>query len=524
MFESYRLDHRAGLCRLNESGQWEPIVLGSRALGVLRALVEQQGELVTKPTLMEAVLHGLAVEDSNLTVQISAVRRALDEGRPDGSCVQTVVGRGYRFLPVVTKEPVAGEMPDVKSTPGAPTMPLLAGPTVAVLPFENFSQDSRWDLFCDGLVEDIITDLARQADLFVIARQSSFAYRGRTTDMRDIGRALGARYILEGSVQAADGRLKVTVQLIDSKTGVHIWADRYNREEGDLFAVQEEIVDSVVAAVTGFGGSVLRAELVAARRKSPNSLQAYELYLLGYEQEIRLDREGTFRSIELLTAALEADPQLARAWIVLSWAFNNAANYGWTEDAAGMRARERDAILKAIASDPGDSLALAALADLRVREGNLEGAREAAERGVTTGARHADSLACLAKHVSRLLDRPEEAVALVARSFALNPQAPIWYYLNHIRAVYFARRFDLVLEYFERLRSDPVMSAFELRPQRLHRALALAQLGRETEAAVAVSELRAIDPEMRVIGDVSRGMSQTARDLLLDGLHKARLG
>ncbi len=523
MFESYRLDHRAGLCRLNDSGRWEPIVLGSRALGVLRALVEQRGELVTKPALMDAVWPGLAIEDSNLTVQISAVRRALDESRVDGSSIQTVIARGYRFLPTVTAESDMYVGSVTEPTPAAVMPPLLTGPTVAVLPFENFSTESRWGLFCDGLVEDIITSLARHPDLFVIARQSSFAYRGRPTDMREIGHALGARYILEGSVQAAAGRLRVTAQLIDATSGVHIWADRYDREEGDLFRVQEEIVDQIVAAMAGFGGSVLRAELTIARRKHPAGLNAYELYLLGYEQEARLDREGTLRSIELLTAAVEADPHLARAWIVLSWAFSNAAINGWTDDAAGLRVKERDAVLKAVALDPDDSLTLASLVGIRIREGNLDGARAAAERGAAVGAGHADTLAFLAMHVAKLLDRPEDAVALVARSFALNPHAPTWYYLNHIWTAYFARRFDVVLDYFMRLQSDPVMSTLALRSQRLLRALALAQLGLEKEAVLAVSELRAFDPELHVIDIVSTGICRAAYELLLDGLRKARL-
>jgi adenylate cyclase len=307
-------------------------------------------------------------------------------------------------------------------------------------------------------------------------------------------------------------------------SGVHIWADRYDREEGDLFVVQDDIVDQVVAAVAGYGGSVLRTELIAARRKSPASLQAYELYLLGYEQEARLNREGTFRSIELLTAAVEADPQLARAWIVLGWAFNNAVNYGWTDDAADMRAREREAVLKAVALDPDDGLALASLAAVRIREGNLEGASVAVQRGLAVGTHNADSLAFLAKYVATLLDRPDEAAVLVQRSFILNPHAPSWYYLQHIRTVYFARRFDLVLEYFTRLRSDPAMSALELRPQKLFKVLALAQLARETEAALARSELCSTGHAFGVIEKEWTGLlCQSARDLFLDGLSRAGL-
>ena len=518
-FEDFRLDRSEGLSRLRESGRCEPVMLGSRALAMLSLLVQHGGEVVTRRALMEAVWPGVAVEDSNLTVQMSALRRTLDEDRAGGSCIQTVVGRGYRFRPAVTREAV----PHLGRVTDAPRSAIPQGPTVAALPFANFSLDPRWDRFCDGLVEDIITCLARYSDLLVIARQSSFAYRGRSMDIRDIGRELGARYILEGSVQAGDGRLKVTAQLINAATGVHVWADRYSRDEADLFAVQEEIVDRIIAAVAGFDGSLLRAETTAARRKPPASLQAHEMYLLAYEQEARLDREGTARSIELLEAALALDPYYARAWIVLGWALGNAAQSGWTGDVVATRTRQRDAVLKAVEMDPGDSLALLGLAALYRRENDHAGARHAAERALVAGAHHADSLAFLASHASAILDRPEEAIVLMERSFTLNPHVPAWYYLHHVRAAYFARRFEFVPEYFERLMSDPATSMTPLRPQKLFRALAFAQLGREADTAIAVKELRVSDPDLRVIKAEMAGLCPAAYDLFRNGLRMACL-
>lgn len=231
----------------------------------------------------------------------------------------------------------------------------MMAPTIAVLPFVNFSLEARWDRFCDGVVEDIITSLARHRDLLVIARHSSFAYKGQSIDVREIGHALGARYVLEGSVQAESGWLKVTAQLISSASGVHIWAGSYAREEAALFEIQDEIVEQVVAALAGFGGAILQTEPMAARRKPPASLAAYELYLLGYEQEARLDRDGTIRSIDLLKTALMDDPHLSRAWTVLRWAYANLVHSGWTDDVEGTRALEREAALKAAELDPGES-------------------------------------------------------------------------------------------------------------------------------------------------------------------------
>jgi TolB-like protein len=523
LFDGFRLDRRDGLSRQHESGPAEPITLGSRALDVLIALVKQHGELVTRQSLMDTVWPDMTVEVANLTVQISALRHVLDKGRAAGSCIQTVIGRGYRFLPAVTTEANIGIAPHMGSAPAMREPLLLTGPTVAVLPFDNFSKDPRWDRFCDGLVEDIITGLSRHPDLLVIARQSSSAYKGRLTDVREIGRALGARYIVEGSVQAEAGRLKVTAQLINSLTGTHVWAEHYTRDEADLFVIQEEIVNQVIAAVAGFGGSIVRAELTVARRKAPATLRAYELYLLGYEQEARLDREGTLRSIELLDAAVEADPHMSRAWIVLGWAFGNVLRNGWTDDQPTALARRREAVFKAVESDPGDSLALASLAGLLVREGDFQGACVAVERALVVGANHADSLAFLAPYVSAMLDRPDEAMVLIERSFVLNPHAPIWYYLTYIRALYFARSFVMLLEYYARLVSNVTIRALPMNTQKLFRTLALAQLGRESEAALALADLRLVDRDLRVIETEALGLCPAARELFLDGLRKARL-
>ena len=399
----------------------------------------------------------------------------------------------------------------------------MMAPTIAVLPFVNFSLEARWDRFCDGVVEDIITSLARHRDLLVIARHSSFAYKGQSIDVREIGHALGARYVLEGSVQAESGWLKVTAQLISSASGVHIWAGSYAREEAALFEIQDEIVEQVVAALAGFGGAILQTEPMAARRKPPASLAAYELYLLGYEQEARLDRDGTIRSIDLLKTALMDDPHLSRAWTVLRWAYANLVHSGWTDDVEGTRALEREAALKAAELDPGDSLALMGVAQLLIREGNPIGASEAVERALILGASHADTLAFLARYAATLLDRPSEAVALMNRSFIMNPHAPSWYYVHHIRVAYFARLFDLVLDHFARLMSSSSTRMMALHGQKLFNILALAHLGRNAEVIVAIRELRDSDPNLGIIQIEAVGLCPAALGLFVDGLRKAQL-
>jgi tetratricopeptide (TPR) repeat protein len=309
----------------------------------------------------------------------------------------------------------------------------------------------------------------------------------------------------------------VTAQLIDTQSGTHIWTGRYNRPEGDLFAIQDEVVSHVVAAVAGFGGAIIRAELKLAKRRHPASLQAYELYLLGYEQEARVDREGTLKAIDLEEAALRADPEFSRAWTVLGWALGTAAANDWIADVAAARARQSEAVRKAAELDPGDGIAMLELGALRGREGDIAGATVALERALIVGANHADTLVLLSRPVAGILGREEGALSLIGRAFALNPNTPKWYAGYHARAAYFAQQFEAALEASRRA---PYTQA-----SRLFQLLALAQLGRTDEVEAAAHAFRADFPNFRGSEFAARVplVAQRVRSLFLDGLLKANL-
>lgn len=265
LFEDFRLD-RGGLFRLDQAGIATPVTLGSRALDLLGLLVERHGQLVSKDEIMEAVWTGTAVEESNLTVQISALRRILDRDRADGSCIQTVPGRGYRFVAPVTRgvpavrslasasadrrsEPAAQNaywggalyFPDSTAATGRPLLRLPDKPSVAVLPFTNMTGGRVPEVIADGIAEDIITALSRYPSLLVIARSSCFTYKSRGVGVRQVGRELGVRYVVEGSLRRVGRRVRVTAQLADAETDKHIWAERYDRGLADIFALQDEI-------------------------------------------------------------------------------------------------------------------------------------------------------------------------------------------------------------------------------------------------------------------------------------------
>jgi adenylate cyclase len=391
------------------------------------------------------------------------------------------------------------------------------GPIIAVLPFESLTGSQRWERFAFGISDEIITSLARHPDILVIARNSAFAYKDKTVDVRKIGRELNAQYILEGSVQASGKRLRVTAQLIDTRDGTHVWAERYDRDTGDLFLVQDDIVERVVSALGGFHGEILRSELRKLARKMPASLRAYELYLLGYEAEAWLDAAHTLKAIPLLERAVELDPQFARAWTVLGWACEHSSKSGWGDDRSALASRRRDAVITAARLDPRDPLAVGELGLLRAEEGDIDGAREAFERALGLARNHADALALLSEYVATVLGRVAEAQSMIQKALKLNPNAPGWYFKKFVYVAYFALDFDGVLYSARRCASSLHTELFSI--------LALAQLGRTEELAAAKAHFWGHSPDFDPEAPVRYLplVSSPALELYRQGIRKAGL-
>jgi len=285
----------------------EPMPLGRRAVALLVLLVQRAGAPVSKEALTAAAWPGLAIEDSNLTVQIAAVRRVFQELAGGADWIETLPRRGYRYVgPAVTTH-------DRDRTSAAAATPALAlpdKPSVAVLPFSNLSGETDQDYFIDGTVDDIITGLSRINWLFVIARSSTFTYKGRTLDVKQVGRELGVRYVLDGSVRKARDRVRIAAQLIDASTGAHVWAERYDRSYDDIFALQDEIARSVVGAIAP---SMRRAEIERVRRKRPDSLDAYDLVLRAQPDVDSGMPQQVTRALALLERAIALEPAYALA-------------------------------------------------------------------------------------------------------------------------------------------------------------------------------------------------------------------
>jgi TolB-like protein len=302
-FGPFRLDADAGILFHGA----EPTPLGQRAVALLALLAERPGAPVSKEALIEAAWPGLAIEDSNLTVQIAAVRRVFDDVAGGAGWIETLPRRGYRYVGPA----VAAAHPDrAAGLPASPALTLPDKSSVAVLPFSNLSGDTEQDYFTDGVVDDIITGLSRINWLFVIARNSTFTYKGRAVDVKQVGRELGVRYVLEGSVRKALDRVRITGQLIDVSTGAHVWAERYDRRSDDIFALQDEIALSVVGAIAP---SLRRAEVNRVKRKRPDSLDAYDLVLRAQPDVDSGMPEQVTRALVLLERSIALEPAYALA-------------------------------------------------------------------------------------------------------------------------------------------------------------------------------------------------------------------
>ena len=256
-FEGFRLD-RSGLFRLDRTGAAVPVAVSPRSLDLLAFLVRHRGELVSKDAIMKAVWPGMVVGEGNLTVQISALRRILDQNRKQCSCIQTIAGRGYRYVGPATRSETDPHSAILAATEmAARPRPRLS---IVVLPFTNLSDDREQQYFADGITEDLTTDLSRIPGMFVISRNTAFTYRDKPIDAKQIGRELGVSYVLEGSARRSGTQVRVNAQLIDAETAAHLWAERFDGDTGDLFALQNEVTSRIAVA--------LNLELIDADRPS----------------------------------------------------------------------------------------------------------------------------------------------------------------------------------------------------------------------------------------------------------------
>jgi len=476
-FGDFRLD--LGRRELTKAGQ--PIRLGSRAFEILCVLASARGNVVTKDQLLERVWQGMVVEENALHVHISGLRKALDTGEPGPGFIVTAQGRGYRLAGVQPARSAAPE-PDYPERPALPDRP-----SIAVLPFYNMSDDVEQEYFADGIVEDIITGLSRIEWLFVIARNSSFTFKGRANDVTQIGRDLGVRYVLEGSVRRAGNRVRLTAQLVEARTRVHIWAERYDRLLDDIFAVQDEIAMSVIGAIEP---SLRRVEIERVRRNRPDSLEAYDLVLRALPFVHKFTADGAAAAIRLLAKAVELEPDYSGAHALLARCFHIRYSRG------GLREEDRTASIRharaAMGSDDATALGIAGLV-IWCDEHDVATAFDLFDRALAISNSNVTALGSSA-FVLAWMGQGDLAIERALRALRHSPFDALNSYLALSVAHFHAGRYTEACNAARRAaESYPTFSV----PQALL-AAALARLGRNEEARIATRHVRSLDSSFSI--------------------------
>jgi TolB-like protein len=394
-----------------------PVAIGSKALALLRALVEARGQVVTKSALMDAAWPDTSVAESSLTVQIAALRRRLGVSPDSEEWIATFPRVGYRFAGPLSVE--EDEAPAIHVQPPVPGREL----SIAVMPFASMSIDPEQEFFTDGLTEDIITDLSNVPNFFVIARDSTFAYKGKPTDVRQIAQVLGVNYILEGSARRSAQRLRINVQLVDAAGGGnHVWAERFDRDLADIFVVQDEIARRVVEAITG-----KLAALPVAERYRPSNLDAYDLCVRARTLWTQ-DKAPSQIMQSLLEKAIALDPGYCEA----HWRLATAHIQKWLHWGEPEEPNRPIAIAlarRAVALDPNDSDAHWALGHILLYERRWDEAEVHYETAIHLNPNNADALAMLTDFKT-LIGKPQEGVQCGERALRLNPHQPHCYFWN----------------------------------------------------------------------------------------------
>jgi TolB-like protein len=492
-FGPFVLDPDAGTLLRNDV----PVAVGYRGLRLLASLVARSGEILSKAELMDAGWPGMAVEEGNLTVQIAQLRKALGPAADGRQWIATVHRVGYRFTGAVER------LADARKP-----LPLPEKPSIAPLPFLDLGGEPERDAFVDGLTEDLITDLSRIPGLFVIARHSAFAQKGKATDVRWMAETLGVRYLLAGSARRAGGRVRINAQLLDAAGGDQLWAERFDRPLDDVFAVQDEVTEKIVEALLGRIGA-------APPRHRPKTLDAWDRCVRA--RRVMDDTPQAAREAHLmLTRAIALDPGYAEAyrWLALNHWMGLVHSGGPTE---ADRAAALELARKAVALDPDAAGSRWVLAYLLAYERDFAGADAEFAKAIALDPNEADAWAALSD-IAVLAGRVDEGLEHARKAFRLNPFPATWYFLALGQAQYAARDYAAAIE---TLRRDETYRT----SSRRFLAASLAQLGRLEEARAEADLFLVANPSFSIRHWAETEPFRDAATLehFVDGFRKAGL-
>jgi TolB-like protein/Flp pilus assembly protein TadD len=483
---------------------------------LLDYLIRNRERVVSKDDLIKAIWNGRSVSDAALTTRLNAARGAIGDSGEEQRFIKTLPRKGFRFVGQVREAreaagPNPGDAPE--SAPAVPDRP-----SIAVLPFANMSGDPEQEYFADGMVEEITTALSRFQSLFVIARNSSFTFKGKAVDIKEVGRRLGVRYVLEGAVRKASGKVRITCQLIEAATGAHIWADRFERDMTDIFALQDEVTLAVVSAIQP---KLFQAQIALATRRRPEDLTAYDLFLRAIQHAVRSTRESLAEALRLVQRALQLDPGFAAAAALAGDCHMENVLRSYAIDPQFERKEAVRLIRLAMSLDDHDpdTLATAALISALL-SGDCEAEIEMADRAV---ALNPNSYHAWNRRgwVYKIAGQPEEAIRSFERAMRMSPVDPQLY--STFTGMGFAfielRRFDeAIVAGKKALRQNPSYPG----PYRCL-ASAFAHLGREAEAREAAARVLENDPAFTISAWIARSQVSKNAKLMIEGFRKAGL-
>jgi TolB-like protein len=469
----------------------ETVVLQPQVFDLLVYLVQNRDHVVTKDDLIDAIWGGRVVSDSTLTSRVNAARRAVCDSGEEQKLIRTVARKGLRFVGFVStreaEHPVESSA-DLHAS-ARPALPLPDRPAIAVLPFVNMSGDLEQEYFSDGISEDIITALSKLRWFFVIARNSSFIYKGKAAHMKQVAEELGVGYVVEGSVRKIGDRVRITAQLNDAATGSHIWAERYDRELANVFAVQDEITEAIIAAIEP---QLYAAESFHARRKTPESMDAWDLVMRSLSHYWRVTRQDNLVAQALLEKATAIDPNYGQALGVLSASHMFCVHMGWADLAATIPVAER-AALAAVRADNEDPWAHHALGTVHLHRRRFEDSLAEFEWALRLNPNFSVAQGYYALALC-YCGRWQEGDLAVRRALRLSPRDPFSAVYSGIAAYaqYVGRNYDEAIRFAHesvRQRSDFVGA---------HRVLTAAagMAGQAAVAAAALRELRRAQPNI----------------------------
>jgi TolB-like protein/cytochrome c-type biogenesis protein CcmH/NrfG len=503
----------------------EAIAVEPQVLDLLICLVKNRDRVVTKDDLISSVWGGRIVSEATLTSRVYAVRKALGDSGHGQHLIRTIARRGLRFVgnvqsqtpstvpEIVASQPALGEILEVAHQ----ALPLPERPVIAVLPFDNMCSDPAQDYFSDGISEDLITALSKVRWFSVIARNSSFMYKGKAVHIKQVADELGVNYVLEGSVRKLGERVRITAQLNDVRTGSHIWAERYDREVADVFAVQDEITEAIVAAIEP---QIYAAENFRAQRKPPDSLDAWELVMRALSHFWRVTPQDNGIAQELLEKAIAIDGNYSHALGLLATSHIFGVHMGW-EDKSVVPLAEQ-AALAATRTDSEDSWAHHALGCIHLIARRFEDSLAQFETALRLNPNF--SLAQCYYCVALAYDgRWREAEEAAQRALRYSPRDPLsaLYYGAASYAQFVGRNYDKAMQLAResiRLRRDFPGA---------HRVLTAAagMAGQADTAAAALLELRRVQPDVSIAWIASQMPIRLDPDMhhYLEGFRRAGL-